>query len=70
MKNYKSLILSAATGDDRAFAEIVCGFQNMAYAYAYSLLGDLYLAEDAVQDAFIEAYYNLKKLEDPAAFPG
>jgi RNA polymerase sigma factor (sigma-70 family) len=42
----------------------------MAQSLAYSVLNDRDLAEDAVQEAFIQAYLNLSKLQDPAAFPG
>ena len=42
----------------------------MAYGCAYSVLGDLELAEDAAQEAFLEAWRNLGKLRNPAAFPG
>jgi DNA-directed RNA polymerase specialized sigma24 family protein len=40
----------------------------MAVAYAYSLLGDFQLAEDAAQEAFIQAYRDLKTLREPLAF--
>lgn len=42
----------------------------MAYVVAYDRLGDVQLAEDAVQEAFIEAYMHLGSLQEPAAFPG
>lgn len=38
--------------------------------YAYSILRDFQLAEDAAQEAFFEAFRNLDKLREPAAFPG
>ena len=38
--------------------------------YAYSILGDFHLAEDAVQEAFIEAYPILSRVYGPIAFPG
>ena len=45
-------------------------FQDMAVGYAYSVLGDFHLAEDAAQEAFLEAYPNLHKVYGPEAFPG
>jgi RNA polymerase sigma factor (sigma-70 family) len=42
----------------------------MACGYAHSVLGDFHLAEDAAQEAFIEAYRTLDKLREPVAFPG
>ncbi|MGD9159186.1 MAG: sigma-70 family RNA polymerase sigma factor [Desulfobacteraceae bacterium] len=70
MIHLEALIKSATTGDDHAFAEIIRRFQDMAFGYAYTLVSDLHLAEDAVQEAFVEAYYNLRTLRDTAAFPG
>src|SRR5262249_48928857 len=45
-------------------------FQDMAVAYGYSLLRDLQAAEDASQEAFLEAFRDLAKLRQPEAFPG
>jgi len=42
----------------------------MAVGYGYSILRDFQLAEDATQEAFLEAYRNLDKLREPPAFPG
>jgi DNA-directed RNA polymerase specialized sigma24 family protein len=42
----------------------------MAYGYAYSILSDFHLAEEATQEAFIEAYQHLRSLRSPDAFPG
>jgi RNA polymerase sigma factor (sigma-70 family) len=53
-----------------AFGEIVRRFQDMAYAVAYSVLGDFHLAEDAAQEAFITAWQKLGELRQPEAFPG
>ena len=61
---------AARDGDDESFAAIVRAFQDMAFGYAYALLGDFHLAEDAAQEAFVEAYLNLAHLREPAAFPG
>ena len=53
-----------------AFGEIVRRFQDMAYGCAYAVLGDFQLAEDVAQEAFIEAYRDLPKLQKPKAFAG
>ncbi len=45
-------------------------FQDMAAGYAYSILGDFHLAEDAAQEAFLIAYRKLEDLRSPEAFPG
>jgi len=53
-----------------AFAELVIRFQDMAFACAYAVLGDAYLAEDVAQDAFVVAWQKLDQLREPGAFPG
>lgn len=57
-------------GDRQSFAILVRHFAPMAYAVAYERLRDHYMAEDAVQEAFTEAYLHLDKLREPEAFPG
>ena len=52
-----------------AFVALVERFQDAAYGYAYSLLGDPHLAQDATQEAFAAAYRQLGELRTPAAFP-
>src|ERR1700754_1106480 len=53
-----------------AFGELVARFQDMAFACAFSVLGDFYLAEDAAQEAFITAWQRLGQLRAPEAFAG
>lgn len=53
-----------------AFGELVLRFQDMAFASAYAVLGDAYLAEDVAQDAFVTAWLKLSQLRTPEAFPG
>ena len=53
-----------------AFDEIVRRFQDMAFGCAYAVLGDFCLAEDAAQEAFIEAWRSLSNLDEPKAFAG
>ena len=59
----------AARGDQEAFATVVIRFQDMAVAYAFSILGDFHLAEGAAQEAFLEAHRDLGQLREPVAFP-
>ncbi|MFA5865555.1 MAG: sigma-70 family RNA polymerase sigma factor [Phycisphaerae bacterium] len=66
----KTLVVKAAAGDVDAYGEIVRQFQDMACGYAFSLLGDFHWAQDAAQEAFLEAYRQLPKLQDPQAFAG
>lgn len=58
----------AQTGDVKAFNWIVRHFQDMATGYAASVLGDFQAAQDAAQDAFVEAYLSLPALRSPEAF--
>jgi RNA polymerase sigma factor (sigma-70 family) len=63
-----SLVRAAQAGDDLAFSELVRAYQDIAVAYATSILRDYHLAEDAAQEAFVEAYRELASLREPAAF--
>ncbi|MDJ0593943.1 MAG: sigma-70 family RNA polymerase sigma factor [Pleurocapsa sp. MO_226.B13] len=65
-----SLVEQARTGDRSAYSQIVKQFQDLAVGYAYSILRNFPEAEEAAQEAFIEAYFNLTKLRNPAAFGG
>ncbi len=69
MQELRRLVDSAKYGDKDAFGELVVRFQDMAYAIAYAMLGDSALAQDAAQEAFIEAYLSLVNLRIPEAFP-
>ena len=70
MEELKTLVVRVKSGDSTAYEAIVQRFQDMAVGYSYTLLGDIQLAEDAAQEAFINAYLDLPSLRDPAAFPG
>ncbi|WP_339317829.1 sigma-70 family RNA polymerase sigma factor [Paenibacillus sp. FSL R10-2734] len=63
-------IEEARQGDRQAFEQIVRHFTPMANAVAYEKLHDYQLAEDAVQEAFTEAFLHLNKLQAVEAFPG
>ena len=76
MNEARTLVLKATDPDatlaeqQEAFCELVRIFQDTAYACAYAVLGDFYLAEDAAQEAFISAWQKLSQLREPEAFPG
>ena len=63
-------VRSAQGGSLRDFAALVRQFQDMAVGYGQVLLNDFHLAEDAAQDAFVQAFTHLEQLEKPEAFPG
>ena len=55
------LIGFAQQGDLTAFNRLVLEYQDYAYNVAYRVMGDHATAEDAVQDAMIKAYKNLRR---------
>ncbi|MGH2352772.1 MAG: RNA polymerase sigma factor [Chloroflexota bacterium] len=61
---------AAHADKSQAFDEIVRRFQDLAFACAFSVLGDFHLAQDAAQEAFLTAWRNLDQLRKPEAFPG
>jgi RNA polymerase sigma factor (sigma-70 family) len=63
-----NLVRCAQSGDTAAFNQIVYRYQDMAVGYARSLLGEFDLAEDAAQEAFMDAYIKLCTLRDPRKF--
>ena len=70
MSELEPLVSAARAGDAEAYGRIVRTFQDMAFGYAYAMLGDFHQAEDVAQEAFVEAYCNLNKLRDTEAFAG
>jgi RNA polymerase sigma factor (sigma-70 family) len=70
MDDLKLMVARAQAGDADAYGKLVARFQDMAYGYAYAVLGDFQMAQDAAQEAFIEAYRCLPNLREPLAFPG
>lgn len=68
--DFLSLVCQARDGDTLAFDRLVRRFQDMAFGYALSLAPDRATAEDAAQEAFLEAFRCLPGLHFPAAFPG
>lgn len=62
------LVRAAAGGDQEAFRELMERYKGRAYAVALGILGDPDEAVDAVQDAFIKAYYNLKDFRGGSSF--
>lgn len=64
------LVVRSRAGDMDAYGELVKAYQDMAFGYAYSLLGDFHLAEDASQEAFIEGFRSVVDIREPGAWPG
>jgi len=68
MDELELLVAAAQNGDVEAFGKLVIRFQDMVYARAYRWLRDRELAEEAAQDAFVEAFFSLPSLQNPPAF--
>lgn len=56
----QALVSDALHGDLDAFNRLVLAYQDLAFNVAYRMLADEDLAADAVQNAFISAYKNLR----------
>ncbi|MDQ7028096.1 MAG: sigma-70 family RNA polymerase sigma factor [Anaerolineae bacterium] len=73
IEDYSNVVSGAINGDGETrragFDELVRRFRGMAFKQAYQMLGDVQMAEDAVQEAFLTAYLHIEKLRDPQAFP-
>lgn len=57
-------------GDRQAFTELTDAYKDLAFGYAYAILRDFHLAEDATQEALVTAFFELSKLQEAEAFPG
>ncbi|HEX7237322.1 MAG TPA: sigma-70 family RNA polymerase sigma factor [Gammaproteobacteria bacterium] len=63
-------VKEAKAGSVAACGDLVRATQAMAAAVAFNVLRDKALAEDAVQQAYLQAFRNLADLGEPAAFAG
>jgi RNA polymerase sigma-70 factor, ECF subfamily len=64
----RDLVVRARGGDRDAFTELVARSVGRLTAVARMILRDEYAAQDAVQEAFIEAWRSLPGLRDPDRF--
>jgi RNA polymerase sigma-70 factor (ECF subfamily) len=64
------LVVRAQQGDQQAFESLWVANHSRLYRVAYSILRDRHLAEDATQQAFLDIWRNIRRLEDPAKFNG
>ncbi len=56
------------SGDTAAYAVIVRRYQNEALRFAYLITGERGAAEDAAQDAFLNAYLNIRRYDPQRPF--
>ncbi len=62
------VVAAVLAGDREAFRILVERYHRPALAAARHILGDAELAQDAAQEAFIEAFRALPNLKDPLKF--
>jgi len=63
-----TLVSRARDGDVEAFEELVTRYQGIAFRVAWLVVRDRGDAEEAVQDAFVKAYYALPRFRPGAPF--
>ncbi len=65
------LVKQAIEGDSSAFEELYQSTYKSVFFHAQKILKNEQDVEDAVSEAYVRAYENLSKLQDPALFqPG
>jgi len=65
MKSDELLVEEALNGGAEAFAPIIDRYRDAVFGVSLARLGDFHEAEDAAQDAFVEAYQRLGTLRHP-----
>ena len=69
-KDDVQLIRRILSGDDAAFNTLVRKHQKGIHALAWRKVGDFHIAEEIVQDTFLQVYKNLTQLKNPNQFSG
>ena len=59
---------AAAGGDRAAYSRIVSACQNSVTSIALAMVRDVHASEDIAQEAFLSAWQNLQKLQNPTSF--
>jgi RNA polymerase sigma-70 factor (ECF subfamily) len=62
------LLEAAQRGDEAAFVDLIRERSNRMFATAHRILRDVDRAEDALQDALVIAWRDLRRLRDPDRF--
>ena len=62
------LIQRILAGDETAFASLIRKYQKQVHALAWRKIGDFQIAEDIVQETFLQVYQKLETLNDPTQF--
>ncbi len=64
------LVVRARGGDQRALESVLVASHPRLYRVAFGILRDRHLAEDAVQQAFLDIWRDIRRLRDPARYEG
>lgn len=62
------VVARARRGDTGAFEALVVGHHHRLFRVANGILRDRHLAEDATQQAFLDMWRDIRRLQDPAKF--
>jgi RNA polymerase sigma-70 factor (ECF subfamily) len=64
----QKLIAEALGGDKRAYGELVSRYHQQVIGVVYRMCGDIYLAEEAAQEAFVRAWQRLERYNPERPF--
>ncbi|MBN2081866.1 sigma-70 family RNA polymerase sigma factor [bacterium] len=62
------LVERAAQGDEIAYGKLVRRYQTRLFNFVRSMVRNEEQAEDITQEAFVKAFFSLKKLQNPSSF--
>jgi RNA polymerase sigma-70 factor (ECF subfamily) len=65
---YATLVTSAAAGDRQAMEQLLMRAQEVAYRFSLLVCGHPEDAEDVMQDALLNTYRYIKRIDKPDAF--
>ena len=66
----QDLVVRTQQGDQRAFETLTASNHPRLFRVAHGILGDPHLAEDATQQAFLDIWRNIRRLNEPSKFNG
>lgn len=64
----EALVRRLQTGDESAFDELFALYQKQAVRTAALITGDVVLAEDVAQEAFVRCLLHIRELREPSRF--
>lgn len=62
------LVLQAQQGNHRSFEKLIAKYSNYVCSIAFNVVGDLHIASDMAQEAFVKAYKKIQDLDNPRRF--